>query len=126
TGERLELSFKLHHDEVLKFRYEMEGMDSLVALLNFFGRWVPGKKFQQVLSFSWEDVLEELGHDQELVELATEGEIAFLALFQQMVQTILFHFEGRPGPLSELKAELPENLICRCFGIFKSEVLDVL
>lgn len=92
--------------EIIKdFSYEQKGLDNFVPSFSMLGEKIIGKNLSEI---------RELSFGEELVNLPLK-----------MLNQALTKFTGQTYRF-ELLNEKIESLICRCFGVYKGQILEAL
>ncbi len=119
-------------DEILECRYELapktKEQTNPVQLkyLSKVRRLVLNEKIDDVLSLDTLDYIGELSADEKAVPLVLTGDIPMINIPFWMVRKLLQNYKGDPLPFSHLKNKKDSELVCRCLGIYESEILAAL
>jgi|GEM_PF-3074523 len=105
SGEFATLYLDVHQDKVKDYSFEQSGMEQWIPQFTLLGGKILGKSLSEAREIS-------LGED-------------FISLPLKLLQNALDKFSGQTYRYDLLKEDA-DTLICRCFGVFKGQILDVL
>lgn len=85
------------------------------------------KSLEEALSFSQESFLHYFKEDDEYLDYWSELEVPIFNLSLMLLKSAIEDYTGRyKTTQAELKRCREEELLCRCFGVYESELVDLI
>lgn len=112
TLEGITLFLDFNKKDILQgLYYVSENETSWMESLEVYAKELEGKSFEEL---------------QSNYQGFTPKELSFFDLPHFLLKEALEEYRGKAPALHHIKKESEEELICRCFGIYREEILDFL
>jgi NifU-like protein len=114
-------------ERIQSLQYLYDGNPHFIAYFSALSELAKGLTLEQAKTLSHETFKNYFQHDVEFQSLDEENQIPWLNLALLMLKKVIEDYEGTfHVPFSEMKKEKSHELICRCFGIYKNELVSLI
>jgi len=119
TGkEKVKLFLDITKRDVINEMYfELEGSEFWSPFFSFLCFYCEGKKVEEVLNL-----------DNSFLSEWCDREVSLplMSLPLLMLKKVIYRYKGEPPSYAEIAGEAQETLYCRCFGVYESQLVDIL
>lgn len=110
-------------DQIKDFHYLLEGEKGWLPFLSALSVIVKGKNIEEAYFFSSDTYTQFFQQDHEYLDFVSEFEIPFFNLPLFLLKKTIKDYRGDIDATEAMAKNCKEeNLICRCFGVYKEEI----
>jgi NifU-like protein len=114
-------------EKIQSLQYLYEGNPFFLAYFSALSELAKGLTLEQAKILTHENFNEFFRSDDEFQSLDHENQTPWLNLSLMMLKKVIEDYEGTfHVPYFEMKSEKSHDLICRCFGIYKNELVKLI
>ncbi|MFZ4714186.1 MAG: (2Fe-2S)-binding protein [Bacteriovoracaceae bacterium] len=114
-------------EKIEQFKYVYEGTPTFLPYLSALGEIVRGMSLEIARTLSSEDFKSYFEKDTEYQNLEAEGATPWCNLAIVILSKLIEDYEGTfVTTTAHMKGQKEDDLLCRCFGIYQSELKNLL
>jgi len=116
----------IKNEVITEVGFKLEGDQSYYPYFSALCQIIEKKTVEVAKGISFEDVEVFFQHDTDFQRKMVDKEFPLLFIPSLIFNKVLDNYTGRGPAVSSLSKQDPASLVCRCFGVYESEIISLL